>query len=551
MSRPMPRSAGRIPAVGAALLSLMLIAPAVGHADVTIRSSGPLTEIHLSTQLNCQVRYGTETSFSFYSPSNPVGTCGTYIARGAQVFAPGSYVPVSQTGVQGSGTAEDPYKVITQVCAGTSAECVSSSTAPIVTTDVRYVVGQDYFRTEVQVTSRGSSETIGIYQYADCFLQESDSGFGFFDSATNGIYCSRQPNNSPASRIEGFVPVDGGSSYYEAGFSTVRSQITSGQGAALPNSCLCTTELDNGMAIGWTSINLPASGSVTRSLLTAFSPTGVPFAPPQIAPPPVETPPATGPPPGDRDADSIPDVVDNCPDAANLNQSDVDRDRIGDVCDTSDASVPPEVGETVIARVVSGEVFFKPPGASSRSTAGASQATPAGYTPVKGAAVIPVGSVVHTTRGRLAVTSVNSATRGGTTVRTQTAQFYSGIFQIRQARSRRPVTELRLRSTNFSSVCGSTSRTASGPRAIAAQRRSRVVSRLWGNGRGRFRTRGRHSAATVRGTIWLTQERCDGTLTRVTRGSVSVRDQTARRTVVVRAGRSYLARARRATVRRR
>ena len=53
----------------------------------------------------------------------------------------------------------------------------------------------------------------------------------------------------------------------------------------------------------------------------------------------------------------------------------------------------------------------------------------------------------------------------------------------------------------------------------------------------------------MRGTIWLTQERCDGTLTYVRRGVVSVRDNRAKRTVTVRAGRSYLARAVRATIR--
>ncbi len=272
-----------------------------------------------------------------------------------------------------------------------------------------------------------------------------------------------------------------------------------------------------------------------------------------VAPPPAAPPIDPGVPGApDRESDGVPDATDNCPDAANPDQADRDRDRIGDVCDSSDASVPPEVGETVIARVVSGEVFFRPPGSrkSSRSRAGArASQTPAGFTPVRGAAVIPVGSTVHTTRGRLAVTSVNTATAGGRTMRTQTADFYRGIFQIKQARARRPVTELSLRSTNFRSVCGSTSRGATAN--AAQQRRSRVVSRLWGNGRGRFRTRGRHSAATVRGTVWLTQERCDGTLTQVTRGSVSVRDLRARRTVTVRAGRSYLARARRATVRRR
>ncbi len=74
------------------------------------------------------------------------------------------------------------------------------------------------------------------------------------------------------------------------------------------------------------------------------------------------------------------------------------------------------------------------------------------------------------------------------------------------------------------------------------------MARLFGNGKGRFRTTGRHSAATVRGTIWLTEERCDGTLTRVTRGIVSVRDFARKKTISVRAGNSYLARATRASI---
>jgi hypothetical protein len=49
----------------------------------------------------------------------------------------------------------------------------------------------------------------------------------------------------------------------------------------------------------------------------------------------------------------------------------------------------------------------------------------------------------------------------------------------------------------------------------------------------------------VRGTRWLTEDRCDGTLTRVTNGAVVVRDFKRHRSVVVRAGHSYLARAHR------
>ena len=70
--------------------------------------------------------------------------------------------------------------------------------------------------------------------------------------------------------------------------------------------------------------------------------------------------------------------------------------------------------------------------------------------------------------------------------------------------------------------------------------------RLWAkDSGGRFRTRGRNSVATVRGTRWVTTDTCAGTRTTVTEGSVSVRDLRAKRTVVVRKGKSYLARRRR------
>jgi DNA-binding beta-propeller fold protein YncE len=55
-------------------------------------------------------------------------------------------------------------------------------------------------------------------------------------------------------------------------------------------------------------------------------------------------------------------------------------------------------------------------------------------------------------------------------------------------------------------------------RAHATAKRKR--RRLWGRARGEFRTTGRHGAATVRGTRWLTEDRSTGTFIRVTEGSV-------------------------------
>jgi hypothetical protein len=46
----------------------------------------------------------------------------------------------------------------------------------------------------------------------------------------------------------------------------------------------------------------------------------------------------------------------------------------------------------------------------------------------------------------------------------------------------------------------------------------------------------------VRGTDWTVEDRCDGTLTIVKRGTVVVRDQVKRRTVTLKAGQRYLAR---------
>ena len=78
---------------------------------------------------------------------------------------------------------------------------------------------------------------------------------------------------------------------------------------------------------------------------------------------------------------------------------------------------------------------------------------------------------------------------------------------------------------------------------VEAVRSRRLIRRLRARGRGRFRTRGRYSSATVRGTTWTIADRCDGTLTSVRSGTVAVRDFRRRRTIIVRAGKAYLARA--------
>lgn len=187
-------------------------------------------------------------------------------------------------------------------------------------------------------------------------------------------------------------------------------------------------------------------------------------------------------------------------------------------CET-DVVQQPQPGEIVGVSKVSGKVLVKEPGSSK-------------FVPLTGVTEIPVGSQVDTTHG---VIKLVAGLGGG---RTNSANFNDGLFKILQKHTRNAYMTLVLQGGNFA-VCRS--------RALgvlnADAKRKRPVRRLWGNGKGRFASKGRYSSATVRGTRWLVQDRCDGTLTRVLRGVVRVQDFRKRKTVNVRAGQSYLAKA--------
>jgi hypothetical protein len=122
----------------------------------------------------------------------------------------------------------------------------------------------------------------------------------------------------------------------------------------------------------------------------------------------------------------------------------------------------------------------------------------------------------------------------------QSGWFSGGWFVVRQPRGGRGMTDLALAGGTFAGCPRGAVARAS---RVATERRGphQVVRQLWGRDRhGRFRTHGRDSVGTVRGTRWLTADRCDGTLTVVTRGAVAVRARGARRAVRVTAGHRLL-----------
>jgi streptogramin lyase len=180
----------------------------------------------------------------------------------------------------------------------------------------------------------------------------------------------------------------------------------------------------------------------------------------------------------------------------------------------------PEFAKTIVAE--GDGVRFKPPGGT--------------WQELEAGAELPVGVALDARRGK--VNLMSAGCRGGV----QTGTFGGGVFAVRQPRSGCGRVDVYLRGGSFKR-CARPARRGSARRATAS--RTRRVRRLWGrDSGGKYRSHGRHSHATVRGTRWLTVDRCDGTLTRVTNGAVVVRDFKRHRRVLVRAGHSYLAKAR-------
>ncbi|MEA2473726.1 MAG: hypothetical protein QOE06_1641 [Thermoleophilaceae bacterium] len=203
-------------------------------------------------------------------------------------------------------------------------------------------------------------------------------------------------------------------------------------------------------------------------------------------------------------------------DGGALNNTPITMHKVGS------AAPDPQAKKTANVEVKSGEASVKCPGQSE--------------TPLQGEEQIKLGCRVNTTAGVVGLTTQNE--KGAL----QTADFYEGAFVPKQVTETQTVkgkkvkvliTELKL---DVAKPTGcKTAKKGIGPASV-------VGGHLWGKGKGRFRTRGRRGAAAVRGTNWLTEERCGGTFFQVKEGVVTVTDFTLNKTVILKKGKSYLAR---------
>jgi hypothetical protein len=179
----------------------------------------------------------------------------------------------------------------------------------------------------------------------------------------------------------------------------------------------------------------------------------------------------------------------------------------------------PILGKTTNLAPVSGTVLVRLPGSST-------------FIKLTDAVDLPLGSTIDARHGKVTLTV------GLPHGLTQTGQFYDGEFTLTQTSTGMTVLTLAGGSyagcpapspsgtTNGGASSGAATSggaTVNGALASGAKKKpTTVVRQLWGNAHGQYTTKGRYGSAAVSGTVWLTQDRCDGTYIKVTKDNVIV-----------------------------
>jgi hypothetical protein len=212
----------------------------------------------------------------------------------------------------------------------------------------------------------------------------------------------------------------------------------------------------------------------------------------------------------------------------------------------------PVLGKSVDIVLLGGLVYIRLPGGHPAADVASASTSPLvkgkGFVPLTEARQIPVGSQIDAIQGTISLSAASTVTHG----KIQKGVFSGAIFSVAQGRSglTKGQTTLSLLEGDFPgaptfSACpkaAADTGSVFGPIATVAS--SKILQSLHArDNHGNFRTRGRYASGTVRGTVWTTADRCDGTLTTVQRGTVIVTDFRLRKTITLHGGQSYLARA--------
>jgi hypothetical protein len=582
---------GRWLAGAAACAAVLGLSAAPARAADAVIPGNPLT-IYANDNGQLQVRFPGSDTGEFFPPAAAPANAGLNIAL-TDSISPGpfeihgflgtTFNPDTLPALSGNGSAASPWTLTTSYRTGSP----GSNPNIRVEQTLTYVNGSTDVTARYVVVNNSDTSTlrVRVYQAADLYVAGNDIGVGFLDPGPPRQVGGINQAQGSSGRLVELTPW---SAFQEAQYNDVFDVVrNTDQNAPGFNNTTDPALLDNGAGVQWDIASLANNTSQTFQVVwrfRRFNPLTLALASATQVTGQQATVTVTA-----RNSDGNPDpgrairyaVVGANPGAGavttgadgsaairwtganagvdNLTAfTDLNNNGVRDGDEPQQAATvtwqapappsPPVPGKSVVVRVVSGEVFVKLPGSGRARATG----PPKGFVPFTGAANIPVGSQLDTSKGRVALTS--AADTGG--AKTQTSDFYQGIFQVKQSVPKKKptkpkalVTDLVMKGQIARSQCAPLKGARSA--AVDAKKKKKgpkaVLGKLWGNGKGKFRTNGKYSSATVRGTIWLVEDRCEGTFTKVRRGTVQVRDLRRKKTVTVKAGHSYLARAQRAT----
>jgi hypothetical protein len=584
------RPGGRWPALVVACVALSALVAAPAQAANGTILGAPLT-IYANDNGQLQMVFAGALSGEFYNGTAAPGKGGISVAISTGnayaiygIRGGNSFTPVTPPSVSGDGSGGNPWIL------HTTYRAMAATGGQLLTVDQRvvYINGTTQVGLQYTITPVAALPDVRLYETGDILPGGGYAASGFLTGAAPTRRVGGQGLYNGVGGSGSILEIDPWSHFQEAYSATIDNAVGNVSLAALGlnDQVVSTVQSDGvGVAAQWNlgAVN-PTSGAVTRSTAWSFSRTSaLSLASSSAAV-------ATG-----QDAtvnitartnDGLPDAgrnvlytvtganptsgaVTTAPDgtaAITWTGTKVGTDTLTAFADRDGNSVwdvnteprqiatiiwsqgvippppPPVPGKSVVVKVVSGQVFIKRPGSGRARATG----PPKGFVPFTGAANIPTGSQLDTSKGRVALTS--AADTGG--AKTQTSDFYDGVFQVKQTlpkkKPKKPtalVTDLVMKGQIPRSQCAPLKKARSAVADATKKKKGpkSVLGKLWGNGKGKFRTDGKYSSATVRGTIWLVEDRCDGTLTQVKRGVVSVRDIKRKKTVKVKAGHSYLA----------
>ena len=555
------------PLRGALLALVLLLVPATAHAAQI--TGDPLTVSSSDSDGRLGIGFTDSNTSEFFggffnsetgelTPASNAGFTVVTVDGNSVVekylSRQGGVTPTSAPVVTGDGSAGSPFRIVQTFRGGTELDLRQELT---------YVNGETSVRARLDVRNIGSNRLLTrAAMGADLYGGGSDVGMGLLEQGPPRFVGGF---NDSVGSVAGLTEITGWSHFEEGGFSGVLSRADADPRSESLADIVDPNEVDNGVAVQWDGQTLSPGDSANYEVAWRFSrtfdldpqqaslTTGDPAtftvklrntAGSAQANIPVRysvsgTNTATGVARTAGDGSATFEYVGANPGSDTVTVfADLNGNGARDQGEPQrEAQVfwtgleAPQFAREVNLKPVSGRVLVRLP-RNAKVKGKWAQAAQSSFVKLESVQQVPVGSELDTRAGRVQLTS--SVTKGGDTV--QTSQFYSGRFTVAQRSRDRGLTEIRL---SEPLACRSSSR---GKELTTAARRSR---RLWGRGRGRFRTRGRYSSATVRGTAWLTKDSCSSTITTVREGIVTVRDFAKRKNVRVRAPKSYRARARR------